>query len=179
MDMCLFHKNCRLIPYSESHFEQTVKWLNDPFVFMSFGLTKKVTLESHRLWLNSLENTIIWAIYDTCHSYCGNILLFLNPNHHSAFFQLYIGRKDVRRKGIGFSALISVIDYAFDCLKMNRIWLQVFPDNTDAINLYKKVGFVQEGLERQSNYYDGQFRDQLRFSLLKEEWLSKKGDLLS
>jgi RimJ/RimL family protein N-acetyltransferase len=129
--------------------------------------------------MESLEDTLIWAILDPSHTYCGNILLFLNTAHHSAFFQLYIGRADGRGKGIGYSALMSVVQYAFECLKLNRIWLQVLPDNTAAIRLYKKLGFVQEGIERQSNFFEGQFRDQLRFSLLKEEWLRKKGELLS
>ncbi|QCJ40990.1 GNAT family N-acetyltransferase [Bacillus sp. S3] len=178
MNICLFHKNCRLIPYAECHHQQTVEWLNNPVVFKSFGLTKKVTIESHRQWIKSLNQTLIWAIFDSTNIYCGNILLFINPQHYSAFFQLYIGRDDVRGKGIGYSSLAAVVQYAFDCLKLNRIWLQVFPDNIYAIKLYKKIGFVQEGIEKQSNYFEGHFRDQLRFSLLKEDWKKNKGELL-
>lgn len=180
MNCCLvYKKNVRLIPYRSNHNENTVRWLNDEKIKSSFGLTKNVTIDSHKRWISSLENTFIWAIYDPdTKSHCGNILLFVNYPHHSAFFQLYIGDRRSYGKRLGYYSLLCVINFAFKQLNLNRIWLQVFPDNIRAISLYEKLGFKKEGIERQSHYFKDKYRDQLRYSLLEEEWEIAKGDFL-
>ncbi|MBM7580161.1 GNAT family N-acetyltransferase [Jeotgalibacillus terrae] len=171
MDCCLVYKNIRLIPYNDDHDKNTVKWLNDEKIKSNFGLTKYVTIDSHKRWINSLKNTFIWAIYDPdTKNHCGNILLFVNYQHHSAFFQLYIGDSQSYGKKLGYYSLVCVINFAFKQLSINRIWLQVFPDNVSAISLYEKLGFKKEGIERLSHYFEGKYKDQLRYSLLEKEW---------
>ncbi|WP_100401667.1 GNAT family N-acetyltransferase [Bacillus sp. FJAT-42315] len=175
MNNCLVYKSSKLVPYTDNHHLKTVEWLNKPEVYESFGLTKKITIDSHSEWINSLRNTYIWAVYSTDNDiHCGNLLLFYNPLHHSAFFQIYLGEPKSRGKKLGYYSLIAVLEYAFETLKLNRIWLQVFPDNKNAINLYEKLGFVREGVERESHYSNSLFKDQLRYSILKREWMIRK-----
>lgn len=177
MNKYLSYKNARLLPYTEEHYIKTIEWLNDPKIYESFGLTKRLTLESHRRWITSLKDASIWAIYDSdLDIHCGNILLFCNLVHHSAFFQVYLGESKSRGKNLGFASLTAVINHAFQSLNINRIWLQVFPDNIRAITLYEKLGFVLEGVERESHFNNLSFKDQLRYSLLKREWLAKEGE---
>ena len=48
--------------------------------------------------------------------------------------------------------------------------LSVFANNPRAIRCYQKAGFVHEGCLRQALYRNGQFHDEYRFSILRDEW---------
>lgn len=175
MTIFLKHGNSHLVPYREEHFEKTVAWLNSPEVYKPFGLTNRVTIESHIEWVKSLKNTYFWAIYEVeSQTYCGNLLLTINLANHSAFFQIYLGNTLYRGKKIGESSLIAMINYAFEELDLHRIWLHVFPENKGAIRLYEKLGFVYEGMERESHYNKLIFKNQLRYSILRSEWLFER-----
>lgn len=49
-----------------------------------------------------------------------------------------------RRKGIGEKLLGALLRAAASVPSLNEIWLSVRPDNTPAIRLYEKLGFVRE-----------------------------------
>lgn len=49
---------------------------------------------------------------------------------------------------------------------ITRIELEVSADNTAAIHLYKKFGFVQEALKRRAMRFDGTYFDALLISLV-------------
>jgi diaminopimelate decarboxylase len=51
---------------------------------------------------------------------------------------------DFRGKGIGSALLIEAIDWA-KSVRVEKIVLSVYPNNVDAIALYRKFGFVEEG----------------------------------
>ncbi|MFJ8261826.1 GNAT family N-acetyltransferase [Rummeliibacillus sp. NPDC094406] len=160
----------QLVPYGLQHYEKTVEWLNISSIQENFGVVNKISLDSHTNWVKSLSNAIIKAIYvDNC--YIGNILLHTNQKHHSGFFQIYIGEAQERGKGYAKQALQYALTEFFERLDINRIWLKVFEENKTAIHIYKSIGFKQEGVERESFYYQGNYKNQLVFSILKEEWV--------
>lgn len=155
--------------YGIHHIEKTVMWLNDELIKENFGIQNNVTIENHKKWFLSAENLIIKAIYAE-KKYIGNILLHLNLKHDSGFFQIYIGENDIRGRGYAEKAIRKSVSIFFDELKLHRIWLKVFPSNDIAIHLYEKVGFVREGIERDS-FFDGEnYKNQLVYSLLRTEW---------
>lgn len=43
-------------------------------------------------------------------------------------------------------------------------------NNPRAIRCYQKAGFVQEGCLRQAVFRNGQYEDEYRFSMLRNEW---------
>lgn len=167
--------NISFQPYAEHHDEKTVRWLNDPQIKESFGLTDMLTVESHRKWIESQRHYYLWAIYDEEGVHRGNVGLFHNPKHHSAYFQLYIGDAKARGKGLGKAALSFAMDYAFNELHVNRFYLHVFPENIPAIRLYEKMGLQREGIEREAHFFNGKYRDQCIYSILYREWRAKKG----
>ncbi len=73
-------------------------------------------------------------------------------------------------KGYGEEAMRAIIKYAFTELKINRFWLDVYPDNTAAIALYDKLGMQRDGILRQSYKSAKGYRDQIIYSLLKSEY---------
>ncbi|WP_084170109.1 GNAT family N-acetyltransferase [Paraburkholderia ferrariae] len=93
-----------------------------------------------------------------------------HKNQKAEFGRLLIGEPQFRQKGYGMIALRETLRYGFDELNLNRIYLQVFRDNSAAISLYKKVGFVDEGTLRSDHYSRGAWRDVLNMGLLRDEW---------
>lgn len=55
---------------------------------------------------------------------------------------------DYRSKGLGAALIQAGIDWARTTNILERLWLQVLADNTPAIALYRKMGFEQEGLQK-------------------------------
>ncbi len=97
-------------------------------------------------------------------------LTSIHPINRSAEFSIMIGEKDYWSKGAGSAATELVLHHGFDDLNLNRIFLTVLTSNLRAIFLYRKFGFVQEGVIRQSVYKRGLFRDQMLMSLLREDY---------
>lgn len=66
---------------------------------------------------------------------------------------------DWQGKGVGSALMAAAIDLADNWLNLSRLELEVFIDNEPAIALYKKFGFVNEGVHKNYAYRDGQFVD--------------------
>jgi RimJ/RimL family protein N-acetyltransferase len=161
-----------LVPYESSHDARTVAWLNSDELRRTFGLSRDISIQSHRRWVSSVGDTLIWAILDGGTDHCGNTLLHCQPRHRSAYFQIYIGESAARGKGIGRATLDLVLAEAFGTLDIHRVWLHTLIDNHAAESLYQSAGFVDEGIERDCLLRDGIFTSQRRWSLLEGEWIS-------
>ncbi len=73
-------------------------------------------------------------------------------------------------QGIMTEALRTVLEYGFEKMRFNRIQAIIDSKNTRSIKLVFRLGFKKEGVLRQRSYFNGQFRDDVCFSLLKKEW---------
>lgn len=164
-----------LRPYTSDHDGKTVCWLKSTDLQATFGLRQIVSLESHRNWVDAAKDTMIWAIYDQSSSHVGNVLLKINHRHRSGYFQIYIGEIEARGLGLGEKALIAALRAAYLTYGLHRVWLHTFPENVRAEVLYKKHGFVLEGVEREALLVDGAYVSQRRWSLLENEWRGMSG----
>ena len=169
-------KGVMLAPYAQEHDRQTVLWLNTEELRNAFGITQKVTLESHRSWIEAAKDTVAWAIITPERGHCGNTLLHCNPRHRSAYFQIYLGDPAARGQGIGTAALRAVLHHAFTALSLHRVWLHTLHGSESAERLYRAAGFVEEGLERESILRRDRFDSQRRWSILAPEWNAADGE---
>jgi len=166
--------NVSLIRYDESHDIQTVEWLRDPEVRSGFGFTGDITLDSHRQWINESPNVVIWAITTLVENvHIGNILIHLDVEFTTAYFQMYIGKTYLRGKGFGREALELCLDCAFRDFALSAISLHVFPDNKRAIHLYEQAGFIRESVEEEVKRRDGSLCSQYKYVLSHENWLCR------
>ena len=159
-----------LLPYGPEHDAATVRWLNSGELRATFGFRGAISVESHRRWIETSPDTHVWAILDARGLHCGNTLLHANVRHCSGYFQMYIGEPAARGHGSGDAALRLTLAQAFERFMLHRVWLHTFADNLAAEALYRKHGFVLEGVEREAIQSDGKFISQNRWSLLVEEW---------
>lgn len=65
---------------------------------------------------------------------------------------------DYRGSGVGGQLLEETLEHAWSS-GLKRLELEVFADNEPAIHLYKKHGYVREGLKRYARSIDGQYQD--------------------
>ena len=73
-------------------------------------------------------------------------------------------------KGYGTEAIKWALAWAFRIAGMHSVRLTCFSFNERAINLYKRIGFVQEGVKRESYYLNCKWYDHYLFSILDREW---------
>jgi putative acetyltransferase len=71
-----------------------------------------------------------------------------------------------QRQGVGTQLMGALVDYADNWLGLLRLELEVYADNHKAQALYRRFGFVQEGLHRCDTLRDGVYVDSLSMARL-------------
>ena len=77
-----------------------------------------------------------------------------------------------RTKGVGTDTVMAIMRYAFDELGLHRLDGCWFDTNVASKGLYKKCGWVEEGVKRQFVYKQGEFRDLTIVGILANEYRS-------
>ncbi|MFZ4545275.1 MAG: GNAT family N-acetyltransferase [Saprospiraceae bacterium] len=72
-------------------------------------------------------------------------------------------------KGIITKAIAAVTKYGFQHRDWNRIYAGVYDYNPASMRALEKNGFLREGILRKAVFKDGQFADEHRYSLLRED----------
>lgn len=79
----------------------------------------------------------------------------------------------IEPKGLGYGreAMQALLAHAFGPLRMNKLWLDVYPHNTVGIRLYESLGMHRDGVLRE-NYKSAThgYLDQIIYSLLRREY---------
>ncbi len=89
----------------------------------------------------------------------------------------YVGADVVsalRREGYATEMFDYVLGYLFDQCGLHRVALATLEDNTSALALYRKLGFVEEGREREAIFRGGRFHDLVVMGLLAEAWRQRR-----
>ncbi|UCD64803.1 MAG: GNAT family N-acetyltransferase [Candidatus Zixiibacteriota bacterium] len=74
---------------------------------------------------------------------------------------------DERKQGLGREAMKLLIKYLFRFRDLNKVYAQTAEFNDAAIALLESIGFEKDGTLRQHHFYDGEYHDQLIYSLLR------------
>lgn len=120
-------------------------------------ITLKKETEMLDLYSRSESHFFMVAEYDNC--IIGNINFTTHNRkrlHHTGEFGVSIA-KDYWRNGIGKVLIRELIQWAKDGGLVTKINLRVRDDNTAAIALYEKLGFIKEGHISREFLIDGQY----------------------
>lgn len=79
--------------------------------------------------------------------------------------------KSQSNKGIITQALTLAVDYVFRTSRLVRLQLTIPEGNIASIRVAEKAGFMYEGTMRQAIFLNGQDKNLLLYSILKEEWM--------
>lgn len=83
---------------------------------------------------------------------------------------IVIYSKDKRGKGYGKDALNTLLDFIFNNMNMELVYLNVLEDNSIAINLYSSIGFYKEGVLRNRYFRNGKYYSLISMSLTRDEF---------
>ena len=162
-----------LSPMNKDDAEIYTKWLNDENVAVSLGqYAKVISLNSEQKALEEMTSDgYNFAIVKNDNTLIGNISLFsINHICRNAITGLFIGESENRGKGYGAEALHLVLNFGFNALNLHNIMLNVYSDNTQAIECYKKVGFTEFGRRREAVFKNGKYVDDVHMDILSTEF---------
>ncbi|MBU0467669.1 MAG: GNAT family N-acetyltransferase [Candidatus Omnitrophica bacterium] len=121
---------------------------------------------SSSIWLAIIEKKT--------NKHIGNIeLRDINLVHGRGEFLILLDHL-AQSKGYGEEASRLMLCHAFEVLNLRRIYLGVRQDNKGAIKLYKKLGFVEEGVLRENVMRDFQTKNIIVMGILDREYRKLK-----
>jgi RimJ/RimL family protein N-acetyltransferase len=100
-------------------------------------------------------------------------LLYINWILRSADFSFYIGLDGlyIDNDGLAFESARLLLDYGFNTLNLNKIWMELYEFDIMKIEFFtKKFGFGIDGKLRKNCFEGGKYHDSYIISLLKEEY---------
>lgn len=160
-----------------SDIEHLRTFVNSPHVMQFSNTYSPISDIQQERWFDSItsnENLFWFGIEDV--ATCTNLLIgtccLVNIDWivRSAELRIRIGDPSSWGKGFGSEACKLLINYAYDILNLNRIWLRVFASNSRAIRMYENLGFQQEGRLRHAVYISGNTEDVILMGILRDEW---------
>jgi RimJ/RimL family protein N-acetyltransferase len=169
-----------LRPLKRSDITNFLKWFNDPDVTQYLSMYLPMTEMAEEKWIEDEASRIqagtnvffiIEVIKGDTSKSIGNVLLHsINLKDQTASFGIAIGEKDYWGYGYGTEATRLILDYGFQQLNLHRISSSALAFNERSIRLHKKIGFKEEGCQREAIYKNGSFHDHILFGILKNEW---------
>ena len=153
------------------------KWKSDRAISkMIMSQFKKTSIVQAEKWIikNSNDtNQKLFGIYlysDNKKLIGISRLMFIDFESLVAELGIYIGEKKLHNKGYGSIALKMTLEYGFNILKLNKIYLKVLASNQRAINLYINNNFKIEGHLKDHFFCEKKFEDIIYMAIFKKDF---------
>lgn len=153
-----------------------IEWMTDPEISSCFRYdASKITLASCQKFIKSANdnpNCRHFAIVNNKDEYLGTVSL-KNIDYVEGTAEFAIGtRRNVH--GIGADATILALKVAFEELKLDKVYLNVYSENTRAQKCYLKVGFEFTQKEENAFEKDGISKDLNWYEITREAFFLKR-----
>jgi len=153
-------------------------WLDDARVskYMEMGYRPSNDFNSEEVYkeANYSKNDIVMIIENKKNKPIGVVGLYcINWIIKKTEFRILIGDIDYYSQGYGTEATKLIIDYGFNRLNLETIYLGVNEENIAAYKTYLKAGFIKEGIRRNFVYNNGKYYNSIMMSILRQEYNSK------
>lgn len=170
----------RKFKYSDAE-DMLSYWISDPNIQSMYSepiyTTKSEVKDLLTKYISLYENMDYyrWAIIDSESSTCiGQIAIFLvDSKNHFCEIEYCIGSQ-FQRKGFCAEAVNTVLDFAFNHVNFHKVQVCHKESNLASKGVIQKCGFTYEGTLRDFFFMDGKYVSRLYYSMLKDEWKTKK-----
>jgi len=161
-----------LRPMDKADTDDVLCFRGNPEVLAQLFSDEPPTRQGHLGWLEQIQAQGVRQEFMIVERSAGRSigtigLNHIDPKHHRAEFGILIGDAAARGRGLAFEAGRLLLDYAYNKLGLRRLYLHVFPDNEPALHLYRKLGFIQEGILRKHVVKNGKSRDVVVMAVLR------------
>ena len=159
--------------FEEFDIDNKIVWINNPnnnvYLHYDIPLEYDKTLN----WFKNKNNDIRCDLVIECNGVPVGLigLIGIDGINNKAEYYICIGEQNYKGKGIAKKATIMLLEYGFNKLGLNKIWLNVDSDNTAACHLYEKSGFVCEGEFKEELWHRGRYIDRKRYAILRENFV--------
>jgi UDP-4-amino-4,6-dideoxy-N-acetyl-beta-L-altrosamine N-acetyltransferase len=165
----------RIRPIEETDLATMVHLRRDPGIWMNLGNIEMIGTHEQKQWFEKLSTNPRARYFVLCVEGIDFIGIVRMDEIDYINRSIRVGGDilpEYQGKGYGKRMFQLFKKYCFDYLNMHRMWLLVLETNDVALRLYRGVGFVEEGRQRQAIYRDGRYMDYIMMSLLRSEYLS-------
>ena len=149
----------RLRPYKPCDAEYIVKWCRDEYAFRQWSADRypkfPITAEDMNAYYgNDKENGGLWAltVFDETGVVGHLTMRFPKGKLDEVRFGFVIVDSEKRGRGYGKEMLSLAVKYAFEFVKVEKISLGVFENNTAALHCYKAIGFKVVETDKTESY---------------------------
>jgi RimJ/RimL family protein N-acetyltransferase len=151
-------------------------WLNDPELRAEIGAMAPMSERDAEEWFERAESDPhrVWyvIVLDDGELVVGEAgLLRINPQWRTADMTVIVGEPDHRSRGYGTEAGRLILDLAFNYFGLHRVAIGVVGFNEAALRFWKRLGFREEGIQRDGYVHAGSFYDFVMLSILEDEWV--------
>ena len=165
----------KLESFKKSDFKQLINWINsEEFLIQWSGNAFTFPLDEQQLekYIESANTLAFKVVDEETSDVIGHISLgqIDNINKSARIGKVLVGNTKMRGRSIGKHMMKAVLHIAFDELKLHRVTLGVYDFNISAISCYEKIGFVKEGLLRESKRVGETYWNLWEMSMLEYEW---------
>lgn len=173
----LIGEKCWLAPVDRGDAPLYTEWINDLEVAIYLTLSsQQVTLAKEEEFLAGMSQRgeyIFGIVARDGEKLIGNCgLLNIDWVCRTCEFGIFIGDKDYWSKGYGEEAATLILDYGFNILNLNSVFLRVMGYNDRAVRCYEKCGFKLIGRRRQGKIIAGKAYDVIYMDIVAEEFES-------
>lgn len=100
----------------------------------------------------------------------GTVDIFdFDPFHKRAGLGILIADDNYRRKGYASMSLAALISYCFNTLRLHQLYCNILANNTESMELFKKLGFIETGIKTEWVKTSDGYLDEHIFQLINKE----------
>jgi RimJ/RimL family protein N-acetyltransferase len=157
------------------------EWRNIPDFRKNFREVRELNSQNQEKWFDKINNSsnefmFLFEDIENKIPVGAGGLLYINWIIRSADFSFYIGHEQgyIDDK-YAFDASTLLIDYGFNNLNLNKIWMELYEFDHRKITFFKeKFNFKIDGLLRDNCFEDGRYWNSLLISLTLKDYRNEK-----
>jgi len=151
-----------------------LKWLHDDKVleYMNKGQFpfSVLTQKNHLANINKSKNDILLGIEEISEKTLIGIIGLhgIDWTHRKGSISIIIGENKYAGRGYGTEAVSMMIEHAFNKLNLRKLQAGCWSENEPSKKIFLNNGFIEEGLLKESFFYDGKYIDEIRLGLIRK-----------
>jgi len=159
-----------------SDLEQVLEWRNHHDVRRYMFTQREIGIDEHSEWFHRCQQTgsrllLLFGCQDVDLGFVG-----FTPaqERQSSEWGFYLAPSAPSGSGKMLGA--EALRYAFEMLKVHKVFGQTIGGNIRGIRFHRRMGFREEGVLREQHFDGEQYHDIVCFGLLRDEWSRNRTD---